>query len=64
MTEGDGWSRRGFLGATLAAPAIVTGCAKPPADWRRHVEGRWVGDDVALGHRVRDGAKDAAAHPP
>ncbi|HEY8972683.1 MAG TPA: FAD-dependent oxidoreductase [Burkholderiaceae bacterium] len=60
MTE---TSRRAFLGAALAAPAILTGCAKPE-DWRTRVEGRWVGDNSALGHRVRDRARDAAAHPP
>ena len=52
-------SRREFLGAALAAPAILSGCAKPD-DWRKRVEGRWIGDNAALGHRVRD----AAAHPP
>src|SRR5471032_324882 len=52
-------TRREFLGSTLAAPAILTGCAKP-ADWRTHVDGRWIGDNATLGHRVRD----AAAHPP
>ena len=52
-------SRRDFLGAALAAPAILGGCAKP-GDWRTRVEGRWVGDNATLGHRVRD----AAAHPP
>ena len=52
-------SRREFLGAALAAPAILSGCAKPD-DWRTRVAGRWIGDDAALGHRVRD----AAAHPP
>ncbi len=48
-------SRRDFLlaGASLAAPAILTGCAKPD-DWRTRVDGRWVGDNAALGHRVRD----------
>ena len=52
-------SRRAFLGAALAAPAILTGCARPD-DWRTRVDGRWIGDNSALGHRVRD----AAAHPP
>ncbi len=52
-------TRRGFLGAALAAPALVSGCAKPD-DWRTRVDGRWIGDNAALGHRVRD----AAAHPP
>ena len=52
-------SRREFLGAALAAPAILSGCTKPD-DWRTRVDGRWVGDNAALGHRVRD----AAAHPP
>ncbi len=65
MSEG---TRRGFLGdlakgaAALiapAAPAILTGCARPD-DWRTRVDGRWIGDNAALGHRVRD----AAAHPP
>ena len=55
----DGATRREFLGAALAAPAILSGCAKP-ADWRTRVDGRWIGDNAALGHRVRD----AAAHPP
>jgi len=56
-------TRRDFLGAALAAPAILTGCAKPD-DWRTRVDGRWVGDNSALGHRVRDRARDARAHPP
>jgi len=47
--------RRAFLGAA----ALLGGCARPD-DWRTRVAGRWVGDDAALGHRVRD----AAAHPP
>ena len=34
-------------------PAILTGCAKPD-DWRTRVEGRWIGDNATLGHRVRD----------
>jgi monoamine oxidase len=52
-------SRREFLGAALAAPAILGGCAKPD-DWRTRVDGRWIGDDAVRGHRVRD----AAAQPP
>ena len=52
-------TRREFLGAALAAPAILSGCAKPD-DWRTRVAGRWIGDNAVLGHRVRD----AAAHPP
>ncbi len=62
MTED---TRRAFLGrlagsaTALAAPAILSGCAKPD-DWRTRVDGRWIGDNAALGHRVRD----AAAHPP
>jgi glycine/D-amino acid oxidase-like deaminating enzyme len=52
-------TRREFLGAALAAPAILSGCAKPD-DWRTRVEGRWIGDNATLGHRVRD----AAAQPP
>lgn len=56
-------SRRAFLGAALAAPAVLTGCAKPD-DWRTRVDGRWIGDNSTLGHRVRDRARDAAAHPP
>ena len=52
-------SRRAFLGAALAAPAILSGCAKPD-DWRSRVDGRWIGDNASLGHRVRD----MAAHPP
>jgi protoporphyrinogen oxidase len=58
-------TRRAFLGrlahgaTALAAPAILSGCARPE-DWRTRVDGRWIGDDAALGHRVRD----AAAHPP
>ncbi|MEO5690539.1 MAG: FAD-dependent oxidoreductase [Burkholderiaceae bacterium] len=52
-------NRREFLGAALAAPAILTGCSKPD-DWRTRVDGRWIGDNAALGHRVRD----MAAHPP
>jgi predicted NAD/FAD-binding protein len=51
--------RRAFLGAAAAAPALLAGCARPQ-DWRDRVAGRWVGDDAALGHRVRD----AAASPP
>jgi len=56
--------RRGFLkqgAAMLGAPAILSGCAQPD-DWRRRVDGRWVGDNAALGHRVRDAARDAGAH--
>lgn len=66
-------TRRAFLGnlaqgaTALAAPAILTGCAKP-VDWRTRVDGRWIGDNAALGHRVRDQApavaSSAAAHPP
>jgi monoamine oxidase len=52
-------SRREFLGAALAAPAILSGCAKAD-DWRTRVDGRWIGDNAALGHRVRD----ARALPP
>jgi glycine/D-amino acid oxidase-like deaminating enzyme len=58
-------SRRAFLGqlaqgaTALAAPAILSGCAKR-ADWRTRVDGRWIGDNAVLGHRVRD----AAAHLP
>ena len=59
----DGATRREFLGAALAAPAILSGCAKPD-DWRTRVDGRWIGDDAALGHRVRDLARSMAAHPP
>jgi monoamine oxidase len=55
-------TRRAFLGSALAAPAILSGCAKPD-DWRTRVDGRWIGDNAALGHRVRDRARDAAAHP-
>ena len=50
MTE---LTRRDLLGAALAAPAILTGCAKPD-DWRTRVEGCWIGDNATLGHRVRD----------
>jgi len=52
-------TRRAFLGAALAAPAILGGCGKPD-DWRTRVDGRWIGDNAVLGHRVRD----ARAHPP
>jgi monoamine oxidase len=52
-------TRRDFLGAAAAAPAILGGCAKPD-DWRTRVDGRWIGDNAALGHRVRD----ARAGPP
>jgi len=52
-------SRRSILGAALAAPALLSGCGKPD-DWRTRVEGRWIGDNAALGHRVRD----MAASPP
>ncbi|HEX4509708.1 MAG TPA: FAD-dependent oxidoreductase, partial [Burkholderiaceae bacterium] len=48
---------RGVAGTTLAgpfAPALLGACTRPPEDWRTRVAGRWVGDDVALGHRVRD----------
>ncbi len=54
-----GPSRRNFLATACAAPAILGGCARPD-DWRTRVAGRWIGDNAALGHRVRD----AAAHPP
>lgn len=50
MTE---LTRRDLLGAALAAPAILTGCAKPD-DWRTRIEGRWIGDNATLGHRMRD----------
>ena len=56
MTE---LTRRDLLGAAFAAPAILTGCGKPD-DWRTRVEGRWIGDNATLGHRVRD----ARALPP
>ena len=62
-------TRRAFLGhlgqgaTLLAAPAILSGCAKPD-DWRKRVDGRWIGDNAALGHRVRGVAGSAAAHPP
>jgi glycine/D-amino acid oxidase-like deaminating enzyme len=52
-------SRREFLGAALAAPAILSACTKPD-DWRTRVDGRWIGDNAVLGHRVRD----VAASPP
>lgn len=58
-------TRRAFLGhlaqgaTALSAPALLSGCAKAD-DWRTRVDGRWIGDNAALGHRVRD----AAAHPP
>ena len=45
-------TRRAFL-ATLAAPVLLAGCDEPD-DWRSRVEGRWIGDNAALGHRVRD----------
>ena len=44
-------TRRHFL--ARPRPAILTGCAKPD-DWRTRVEGRWIGDNATLGHRVRD----------
>jgi monoamine oxidase len=62
-------TRRAFLGqlaqgaTALAAPAILSGCARPD-DWRTRVDGRWIGNNAALGHRVRDVASSAAAHPP
>ena len=62
-------TRRAFLGhlgqgaTLLAAPAILSGCAKPD-DWRKRVDGRWIGDNAALGHRVRGAASSASAHPP
>ena len=43
-----------------AAPAILSGCAKPD-DWRTRVDGRWIGDNAALGHRVRDAARGATS---
>jgi len=52
-------TRRNFLGAAATAPAILSGCVKPDA-WRTRVDGRWVGDNAVLGHRVRD----ARAQPP
>ncbi len=57
--RGGGSTRRDFVARALAAPAILSGCARPD-DWRTRVEGRWIGDNAALGHRVRD----AARHPP
>jgi protoporphyrinogen oxidase len=51
--------RRELIVAALAAPALLGACTRPE-DWRTRVEGRWIGDDAARGHRVRD----AAAHPP
>ena len=59
----DGTTRRDFLGAAVAVPALLTGCAKPD-DWRTRVDGRWIGDNATLGHRVRDQARDAREHPP
>jgi len=50
-------SRRGFLAS--GAAALLTACDAPD-DWRTRVDGRWVGDNAALGHRVRD----ARASPP
>jgi len=44
-------------------PALLTGCGKPD-DWRTRVQGRWIGDNSTLGHRVRDRARDARASPP
>ena len=55
-------TRREFLGAALAAPAILSGCARPD-DWRTRVAGRWIGDNAALGHRVRDMAANPPANP-
>src|ERR1700761_4484555 len=52
-------NRREFLAAGIAMPAILGGCAKPD-DWRTRVQGRWIGDNATLGHRVRD----MAANPP
>jgi protoporphyrinogen oxidase len=59
----DGATRREFLGTALAAPAILSGCARPD-DWRTRVDGRWIGDNAVLGHRVRGVAGSMAAHPP
>jgi len=62
-------TRRGFLAKGAAAllaptaPAVLSGCARPP-DWRERVAGRWIGDNAALGHRVRDAARGLASHPP
>jgi predicted NAD/FAD-dependent oxidoreductase len=54
-------SRRAFLARAAggaawlapAAPALLAGCAPADDDWRSRVQGRWIGDDAALGHRVR-----------
>jgi len=51
--------RRRMLGAALGAPALLAGCS-PSNDWRERVQGRWIGDNAPLGHRVRH----AAALPP
>ncbi len=56
-------TRRAFLGTALASPAILSGCARPD-DWRTRVDGRWIGDNASLGHRVRDVAGSMAANPP
>ena len=53
--------RRAFLGAALAAPAILGACSPP--DWRTRATGGWIGDDVALGHRMRDFARAGAPAP-
>jgi predicted NAD/FAD-dependent oxidoreductase len=63
-------SRRRFLAGAAAAPALLLGgCTRRPPDWRRRVEGRWIGDNAALGHRVREATggrsgTDARAAPP
>jgi monoamine oxidase len=65
MSEGPpAPARRGFLAAAAAAPALLLGgCSRPPEAWRTRVDGRWIGDNAALGHRVREatGGRDGTA---
>jgi glycine/D-amino acid oxidase-like deaminating enzyme len=58
-------SRRRFLAggaAALSAPALVgLGACARPDDWRTRVDGRWIGDASARGHRVRDASGPASS---
>jgi predicted NAD/FAD-binding protein len=69
MSDAGPRTRRRFIAegaAALAAPALVGlgGCTRRADDaWRTRVDGRWVGDAYARGHRVRD-ASASRAHPP
>jgi monoamine oxidase len=63
--------RRDFLahagGAALlapVAPAFLAGCTRADDAWRARVEGRWIGDDAAFGHRVREATGGATRTQP